>query len=113
MIQEKLTLEQVPEAVVELHKKFDSFNQKLTEWVAVAATQDEKLLSASEACKLFVPSISRLTLIRWTKADHLKEYRIGGRVYYKQSEIIEAAKHLEKYKSSQAQPITVKKRGSL
>lgn len=95
----KLTLEQLPEAVVDLHAKLDELNGKLSTIFDSKRDQEERLLSASEACKLFVPAISRLTLIRWTKADYLKEHRIGGRVYYKQSEIISSAKHLQKYKS--------------
>jgi hypothetical protein len=98
MLQE-LSFEQMPASMVELHRKIDGLDEKLSEWVASKMAQDERLLSASEACKLFIPAISRLTLIRWTKADYLKEHRIGGRVYYKQSEVIDAAKHLQKYKS--------------
>lgn len=58
----------------------------------------EKLLSPSEACRIFQPAISRVTLQAWTNADHLKRYDIGGRVYYRYSEIIEAAKTLKRYK---------------
>ncbi|MCA2854702.1 MAG: helix-turn-helix domain-containing protein [Chitinophagaceae bacterium] len=58
----------------------------------------EKLISPAEACKLFNPIISKVTLTAWTKAGHLRDYRLGGRVFYRQSEIIEAAKHLKKYK---------------
>lgn len=58
----------------------------------------EKLISPAEACKLFNPVISKVTLTAWTKAGHLKDYRLGGRVFYRQSEIIDAAKHLKKYK---------------
>ena len=89
----------MPAAVADLHKKVDELTGKLSALFETKEAQDERLLSATEACKLFIPAISRLTLIRWTKADYLKEHRIGGRVYYKQSEIIESAKHLEKYKS--------------
>ena len=109
---QELSLEKVPASVAELHHKLDDLTGKLSAFFNAKVAQEEKLLSASEACKLFVPAISRLTLIRWTKADLLKEYRIGGRVYYKQSEIIEAAKHLEKYKSNQVQSITTKSRKS-
>ncbi len=94
------SLEAVPQAVEELHNKFDALSEKLSSLVNKVAKQEEQLICASEACKLFVPAISRLTLIRWTKADHVKEYRIGGRVYYKRSQILDAAKHLQKYKSN-------------
>jgi len=95
----ELSFEQVPASVAELHAKMDELTGKLSTLLETKEAQNERLLSAGEACKLFVPAISRLTLIRWTKADYLKEHRIGGRVYYKQSEVIDGAKHLEKYKS--------------
>ena len=102
MVQSRLTLEQVPASVEELHAKLDDLTGKVSALFETKEAQEEKLLSATEACKVFVPTISRLTLIRWTQADYLKEHRIGGRVYYKHSEIIESAKHLEKYKSKVA-----------
>ena len=98
-MKQELTFDQLPEAVAELHQKIDNLAGRLTPLIEAKATQEEKLLSADEACKLFVPAISRLTLIRWTKADYLKEHRIGGRVFYKLSEVMEGAKHLEKYKN--------------
>lgn len=58
----------------------------------------EKLLSPEEARKLFQPAISRVTLQKWTDDGHLKRYNISCRVYYRYSEIIEAVKHLKKYK---------------
>lgn len=58
---------------------------------------DEKLINTKEACGLFSPKISNVTLIKWTKAGKLKSYRIGGRVYYKSSEVIASATHLKKY----------------
>ena len=58
----------------------------------------ERLLSPADTCALFQPSISKVTLSAWTKAGHLKKYDIGGRCYYRHSEVIEAAKTLKKYK---------------
>ena len=98
-MKQEITFDKLPIAVAELHQKLDDLADRLTPLFDAKASQDERLISADEACKVFLPPISRLTLIRWTKADYLKEHRIGGRVYYKQSEIIESAKHLEKYKS--------------
>lgn len=59
---------------------------------------EEKLLSPNQAKDLFVPSISRQTLSNWTKDGLLTSYRIGGRVFYKYSEIIGAAKELKRFK---------------
>lgn len=61
---------------------------------------EEKLLSPAETCKLFQPEISKVTLTAWSNQGLLKDYRIGGRVYYKYSEVIEAAKHLKRYKAA-------------
>ncbi len=64
------------------------------------AELQEKLLSASvKTCKLFQPAISRVTLNAWTAAGHLKKHSIGGRIYYKQGEVMEAAKVIQRYKS--------------
>lgn len=59
---------------------------------------EEKLLSPAEAVKLFQPKISTVTLSAWTKAGHLKSYRIGGRVYYKLSEVLSSLTTLKRYK---------------
>ncbi|MCW3108467.1 MAG: DNA-binding protein [Segetibacter sp.] len=62
------------------------------------ADLQEKFLSPKDTCKLFQPNISKVTLSAWTKDGLLKDYRISGRVYYKYSEIMEAVKHLARYK---------------
>ncbi|MBS1599509.1 MAG: helix-turn-helix domain-containing protein [Bacteroidetes bacterium] len=58
----------------------------------------EKLLSPSEACKLFQPSISKVTLDSWARKGLIKKHAIGGRVYFKYTEVMEALKSLKKYK---------------
>lgn len=58
----------------------------------------EKLISPKEACKIFQPNISRVTLDLWAKDGKLIRYDIGRRVFFKYSEIIEAAKTLKRYK---------------
>jgi hypothetical protein len=64
---------------------------------------EEKLLSVEEACNVFVPAISRQTLNNWTKENVLKSCKIGGRVFYKRSQIIEAADRIKKYKKPDQQ----------
>lgn len=63
--------------------------------------QEEKiqsmLLSPTEACKLFNPIISKVTLHKWTKQGLIPSHRIGGRVFYKVSELVEAARPIRKY----------------
>jgi hypothetical protein len=58
----------------------------------------EQLISPEQACKVFDPSVSKVTLHKWEQDGYLKKYRIGGRTYYKRSEIVEAAKTFKKYK---------------
>jgi hypothetical protein len=78
------------------------FIQGVCDALAVSRKQElgEKLLSPEEARKVFTPQISLPTLNRWTKAGHLKIYKIGGRTWYKYNELIEAAKELKPYKTA-------------
>ena len=73
-----------PEEIVEIIKPLivEAIREALQE-------KEEKLLSPAEVCKIFVPAISKTTLASWTKQGMVKEYRIGGRVYYRMSEILE------------------------
>lgn len=57
----------------------------------------EKLISPAEACKLFEPAISKVTLSKWTTDGLIPMQKIGGRVYYKYSEVIEAGSKLKRY----------------
>jgi hypothetical protein len=59
---------------------------------------EEKLLSPAETCKLFQPSISKVTLAKWAKEGRLTEHRIGGRVYFRYSEVLASLQTLKKYK---------------
>jgi hypothetical protein len=68
---------------------------------SIVDSKEEALLSPAETCKVFVPSITKATLNTWTKKGMIQEHRIGGRVFYKRSEIIEKSIKLKKYKSVQ------------
>ena len=61
--------------------------------------QEEKLLSPAETCRIFQPSISKVTLTSWTNKGLLQDHRIGGRVFYKQSEVLAKLTTLKKYKN--------------
>ncbi|MCX6204758.1 MAG: hypothetical protein NTZ19_00715 [Bacteroidetes bacterium] len=65
----------------------------------VMSEQEERLISPAEACKLFKPAITKATLASWTDKGLLQDHRIGGRVYYRQSEILKSTLTLSKYKS--------------
>lgn len=83
-----------PDELIELLRPLirEEIRQALSE-------QEEKLLSPAETCKLFKPAITKATLTSWTKQGLLQEHRIGGRVFYRQSEILESTKKLSKYRS--------------
>lgn len=81
-----------PEEMAEMIKPMimDAIREVLQE-------KEEKFLSPAEVCKKFEPAISKTTLASWTKQGLLTEYRIGGRVYYKISEVFKSLKSLKKY----------------
>ena len=84
---------------VPLNELLAQFRAIIKEEIKAEQKQEsEKLISGSEACKLFDPAISIVTLVKWVKDGHLGNYRVGGRIYYKSSEIIEAGKTIKKYK---------------
>ncbi len=55
----------------------------------------EKFLSPEETCKLFQPAITKPTLESYSQQSLLRKYYLGGRTWYKYSEILQA---LEKIK---------------
>ncbi len=91
---EKYILSQIP---------IDELESKLREIVKaelkshLPQESEEKLLSPEETRKVFNPPVSKMTLINWTKGEKLNAYKIGGRVYYKRSEVLTAATTLKKY----------------
>lgn len=75
----------------------NEFKKIVNDAIDTLKPSEESLINTTQACELFNPPISKVTLIKWTSTGKLKSYRIGGRVYYKRSEIFESAKHLRKY----------------
>jgi hypothetical protein len=69
------------------------------ELTSLKLEQEERMISPAEACKVFEPSITKATLNSWTKKGWLREYRLGGRVFYKKSEILNSAKSIKKYRT--------------
>lgn len=63
--------------------------QKLTDIVGTKE-DPEKLMTREETAKFL--DINLTTLGVWTKDKKLKAYGIGNRVYYKRSELLQAAK---------------------
>lgn len=95
-LQNQIILSQIP-----LSQMLEALRAIVKEEIQSQAESDlqERLLSPSEACKMFQPTISKPTLTSWTNQGLLKDYRIAGRVFYRYSEILEAGKHLKRYKS--------------
>jgi len=91
------TLEQLPKAVCHIYDLLQKQESTIQSLLEETSRANELLITGNEACQCFVPAISRLTLRNWTDAGKVKSYRIGGRVYYKRSEVIESAKHLKKF----------------
>jgi hypothetical protein len=65
---------------------------------------EEKLLSPKEACKLFVPAISRQTLDSISKSGILQKHYLGGKVFFKYSEIMQALKTFKRYEQKKSDP---------
>ena len=73
----------------------DIINSAVKEALAKNANREssndsEKLMSRQEAATFL--KISLVTLHDWTKHSILKSYKIGGRIYYKQDELISTAR---------------------
>lgn len=58
----------------------------------------EKLLSVKEACQMFQPAVSPQTLHTWTKSGLIPMQKIGGKNYYKLSDVLSAGTVLKRYK---------------
>lgn len=82
-----------PEELISLFR--DVIKEEL---VKLQTDKVEKLLSPAETCKIFQPKISKTTLKSWTDQGLLSDHRIGGRVFYKLSEVLEKSKTLKRYR---------------
>jgi excisionase family DNA binding protein len=58
---------------------------------------DEKLLTREETAKILL--VSLVTLWDWTRKDFIPAYRIGNKVRYKKSEVLEALQKMNKFSS--------------
>lgn len=56
-----------------------------------------RLLSPKETCRLFKPEISIKTLENWTKRGLLVKHPVGGRVFYKYSDVMESVDKIRPY----------------
>lgn len=81
-----------------LLKEIHEIRTAVNEILADKKQVDERLISPAETMKLFTPKISAPTLKKWADAGLLHMIRIGGRTWYKASEVFAAGQHLKKYK---------------
>ena len=81
-------------------KNFDLIRQIIREEMRALHEnlQEERLLSPSEVSKML--SVSLVTLRTWSNEGRIARLRIGKRIYYKYSEVMNALKVLKKYKKS-------------
>lgn len=84
-----------------LESVYDHITEIINQELKAHAKEQQKdlLLSGAEACKLFQPAISKVTLSHWVKQKLILDHRIGGRVYYKYTEIMDSLTTLKKYKN--------------
>lgn len=96
----QVTHNNLPEAISLMFQQQEELKSLLCKLIN---GNEERLYSPEETRKLFHPAISRGTLSNWTKAGYLQSYSIGGKVFYKNSEVLEAAKGLRKFKQPNLQ----------
>jgi hypothetical protein len=94
MVQQSILLCPIP-----LEELVAQFQKVVKEEIAKKDQQAklERLLSPEETRKIFSPPVSKVTLHHWAKQGRIKQHRIGSRVYYKYSEVLDSLVHLKKY----------------
>ena len=60
--------------------------------------QEDRYITRKETAELL--KVSLVTLSHWTKRSILKSYKIGSRVLYKRSEVIDALREIEQFKGN-------------
>ncbi len=66
---------------------------------AALENEQEKLLSPAKVCERFEPRLSKTTLTKWADQGLIEKYQMGGRTFYKLSEILQKSKTLKRYKN--------------
>ncbi len=94
---DSLILSQIP-----LNELLTELRQVIKEEVTAAQQKqiEERLLSPAEACKLFVPAITRPTLEKLVMDGKLQKQYIGKRVFFSYKELISATKIYKRYEQS-------------
>lgn len=94
---DNLILSQIP-----LCDLIDELRKVIKEEVLSAQQQknDERLLSPAEACKMFVPAITRPTLEKLVNDGKLKKHYIGTRVFFLYKDLVNATTTYKKYEQT-------------
>lgn len=66
---------------------------------AALEKEPEQLLSPAEVCKRFVPKLSKTTLTKWADQGLIERHQMGGRTFYRLSEVLQKSKTLKRYKN--------------
>lgn len=73
----------------EIQQNFDKINEKLNLLSNnIVLKQEPELITRHETAKILQVSLS--TLLNWRKAGIITPYRIGNKIRYKKSEILES-----------------------
>jgi len=64
----------------------DSFDNELKSFLKNSMKEDEQLLKIEEACQLL--KVSKVTIHKWKKQNKIRSYRIGRKIYFKKSELL-------------------------
>jgi len=64
----------------------ESFNNELKEFLKTSTKEEEHLLKIEEACELL--KVSKVTIHKWKKQNKIRSYRIGRKIYFKKSELL-------------------------
>ena len=70
----------------------ESFNNELKEFIKASITEEEPLLQMDEACQLL--KVSKVTIHKYKKQNKIRCYRIGRKIYFKKSELINSLNSL-------------------
>jgi hypothetical protein len=85
---------------VDLNELFERIRTVVKEELLAERTRElnEKLLSPKETCEMFHPKITTATLKNWTDDGLIQDHWLGGRKFYKYSEILKSLVTLKRYK---------------
>ena len=74
----------------------ESFKAELKTFLKDSIKEEEPLLTIEEACELF--KVSKVTIHKWKKANKIQSYRIGRKIYFKKSELLNSLNSLTQKK---------------